>query len=938
MAGTFDLLLNHMIKKLTPLILLLALIFNCTVIQAQTPGKISGKITDKKSGETLIGATILIDGTNKGSAANIDGLYIINAVPPGKYTLTVKYIGYNTKQISEVEVKAGAVTTLNVVLDASTSKTLDVVVVKGTYRQESVNSLYAAQKNNAGITDGITSETIKRSPDRNTSDVLKRVSGATIQENKFVVVRGLGDRYNTASLDGSTLPSTEPNRKAFSFDIVPANLIDNLVISKTATPNLPGDFAGGAIQIVTKDIPDNNFLTVSAGLGYNTNTTFKDFKSGYRNISDYFGFDDGSRKLPSNFPSNAAINSGTLSAQRQTAALASLNPNFKVYNYNAFVNQNYQISLGKVKDIGKNGNRFGAIVALTYRNSFQTTPNVGIQYFVYNFNDNKYKFSTNIGALANFAYTYGKNKITFKNIYNRVFDDQFLSRTGTTDQTGNPDNHFTAFDLIQKSLLKSTVQGDHGFANNSKFTWIASYSNVGNNQPDQRKTNYALINGVYLADVDAVGKQNARYFANLNENTYSGQLDYSLPVNLFKSKAILKAGVSSQYRDRVFDARFIGADLNVGPSSSIDADAIKRLPLSQIFSRSIINQGVYGLQDIATPSDPYTANTLVNAAYAMLDNKFGSKFRLVWGLRVEKFDLKLNDKSPTTGEVKLDDLDFLPSANLTYAVTPKANLRFSFSRTIGRPELRELAPFGYYDFELLATVSGNPLLITSHINNFDLRYEFYPAAGQIISVSGFYKHFQDPIETGVYDVNSTPDYRYFNSKKATNYGVEFEIRKTLDFISPRLKNTTFYTNVALIKSETTDSRFSASENANKRSMVGQAPYVINTGLLQTAFDNKLSINALYNRVGERIFKARGSQFPAVYEKPRDVIDVQLGYRVFKGKGEFKLSGNDLLNQQSYFFYKGDTEVYKINSGKSRGEVINRFKTGVNYTLAYTHNF
>ncbi|HEY0244531.1 MAG TPA: carboxypeptidase-like regulatory domain-containing protein, partial [Mucilaginibacter sp.] len=634
------------------LLLLLLLSFIQLKAIAQNPGKIAGKIVDEKSNELLIGATISIQGTTKATAANVDGRYVLAGLNPGKYVIIVKYIGYQTKLISEVEVKAGTVTDLDILLSDAGKTSLKEVVVTSSFRQASAASLYAVQKNNAAISDGISSDMIKRSPDKNTSDVLKRVSGATVQDNKFVIVRGLSDRYNTAALDGTSLPSTEPNRKAFSFDIVPANLVETIVINKTATPNLPGDFAGGAVQITTKDIPDENFFTVSAGLGYNTNTTFKNFQSGYRNFSDYFGFDNGSRKLPSNFPSTSQITSSLLTSKQSIAALASLNPNFNVYNFTAAPNQNYQLSLGHVKDMGKNGNRFGAIFSLTYRNTLQTIPDLAINYYEFKFNDTKYKFSTNVGALANFAYTYGKNKITFKNIYNRAFDDQYLFRSGYNNQTGNADNHFTAFDLIEKSLYKATLQGEHGLDdNNSKLTWTGSYSNITNNQPDQRKTNYALINGVYVADNTSVGKQNARFFSFLNENIFTGQVDYSLPVSVFKQKATFKTGITSQYRDRSFTPRFIGPQLKTNVP---DADAIRQLPLNQIFSRSIINAGYYDLNEVTTNKDLYTANTLTNAAYAMLDNKFGEKLRLVWGLRVEKFDLHLNDNDPTTAETKLD--------------------------------------------------------------------------------------------------------------------------------------------------------------------------------------------------------------------------------------------------------------------------------------------
>lgn len=918
--------------KLYTSIILISLLFASNIF-AQSTGKITGKVTDNKSGETLIGATVTVQGTTTGSATDVDGQFLLNNLQPQKYVVVVRYLGYQSKSISDVEVKPGSVTTLNVILEAATSQALKEVTVRSTFRQESVNSLYAQQKNNAAITDGITSETIKRSPDRNTSEVLRRVSGATIQDNKFVVVRGLSDRYNTATLDGSSLPSTEPNRKAFSFDIVPSNLISNLIINKTATPNLSGDFAGGAIQMVTIDIPDENFVTINAGYGYNAQTTFKDFKSGYRNISDYFGFDNGSRKLPSNYPSTARITSGSLTSAQNISALRALNPNFNIYNNKAFLNQNYQVSLGSVRDVGKKGNRIGAIFALTYRNTLQTIPDLVIDYHVYDFKDTKYRFSTNIGALANFAYSFGKNKITFKNIYNRSFDDQFLSRSGYNDNTQYADNRFTAFDLIEKGLFKTTLQGDHVLGgNNSKLTWTASYSNVTNTQPDQRKTNYSLISGVYQADNGSVGKQNARFFSDLNENIFSGQVDYSLPIDFLKQKATFKAGLSSQYRDRTFDPRFIGAFIN---SNSADALATKLLPLSKIFSRSVINQGYYGLGEITSLDDPYTANSLTNAGYVMLDNKFGEKARLVWGLRVEKFDLHLNTQNPATPEVTLDNLDFLPSANFTYSVTPKANFRLSYSRTVARPELRELAPFGYYDFELLANITGNSGLQRTQIQNADIRYEFYPSAGQIISISGFYKNFKNAIEAGYYDVNSTPDFQYFNVQKANNFGVEFELRKTLDFINPNFKNTTFYTNVALIRSKVTDTRtFVVADASGSRPMAGQAPYVINAGLLQSMYDNKLSLNLLYNRVGPRLFRARGQVFPAIYENARDVVDFQIGYRVQKNKGEIKLNASDLFNQNSLFYYKESTSQYNIATGST----ISRYKTGSTFTLSYAYTF
>ncbi|MFD2146592.1 TonB-dependent receptor [Mucilaginibacter antarcticus] len=913
-------------KKLLLILILPALIHLNAV--AQSTGKIAGKIIDAKTSELLIGATVGIEGTTKAIATDINGQYVLSGVAPGTYTLVVKYIGYETKAISEVAVKADAVTTLDISIAEAAKSSLKEVVIRSTYRQASIASLYAAQKNSVTISDGISSELIKMSPDKNTSEVLKRVSGATIQDNKFVIVRGLSDRYNTALLDGTVLPSTEPNRKAFSFDIVPSNLIEGIVISKTATPNLPGDFAGGAIQITTKDIPTENFITGSIGLGYNTNTTFKDFQSGYRNTSDYFGFDGGARKLPSNFPSTNRVASGSLTLPQQINALKSLNPNFNVYNSRATPNQSYQLTFGRVAE-GKNGNKFGTTVGLTYRNAMQTIRDLKIDYYEFDFNDTKYKFSTSVGALANFAYTYGKNKITFKNIYNRTFDDQYLYRTGYNNQTQNPDNHFTAFDLIEKSLLKSTLAGDHAFDNNSKITWIGSFANVMNNQPDQRKTNYALIGGQYVADNTTVGKQNARFFSDLNENIYSGQVDYSLPVNMFKEKSNLKVGLATSYRDRTFSPRFIGPQLRSGMDGAND---IRTLPLNQIFSRAIINKGFYNLTEITSSTDPYTAHTMVNAGYAMLDNKLSDKVRLVWGVRVEKFDLKLNDKEPTTTETRLNNVDVLPSANLTYAINDKSNFRASYSHTVARPEARELAVTSYYDFELLANIAGNKNLKRAQIKNADIRYEFYPSAGQIFSVSAFYKGFKDAIEPVYDDKNSTPDFRFFNVQRATNFGFELELRKTLDFVGESFKNTTFYTNIAVIKSKVSDDRPEVVADAS-RPMVGQAPYVINGGLMQTAYNNKLTFNLLYNRVGPRIARARGAVFPSVYENARDVIDAQISYKVSK-KGEFKLNASDLLNQNSILYYKTPTTQYDL----TKGSTLASYKMGSTFTLSYSQSF
>lgn len=906
-----------------------------TSLFAQNYGKIAGKIIDQKTSEPLIGASIGIEGTSTGAAANIDGRYVLSALKPGTYTVIVKYIGYESKSISDVVVKADLVTNLDVVLQENVATSLKEVVVRATYNQASTASLYALQKNSISISDGISSELIKKSPDRSTSDVLKRVSGATVQDNKFVVVRGLNDRYNSASLDGTTLPSTEPNRKAFSFDIVPANLIENIIISKTASPDLPADFAGGNIQVITKDIPDANFVNVGIGYSYNTQSTFKDFRSGYRNVSDYFAFDGGARELVNNFPTTAqVVGPPRLSANRNLQAIKTLNNDFTIYNQNAFLGQSYQVTLGNVKEIGANKNRFGTVVALTYRNSETTIPDLIRKFDNYDYHEDQYKFSTNIGALANFAYSFGNNKITFKNLYNRIFDDQFTYRTGSNTSSTSFDNRFYAYDLTEKSLFKSTLDGDHKIGQ-SKLNWSLGYSNIVNNQPDQRKVNYvqSTANDPFVASITNLGKENARFFAKLNENIYSGKADFKLPVKMFGETSNFKAGISSQYRDRTFDARFIGLTL-IDPTSDI-----RLRPIQTLFGPNAINSGAFQLEEIPNPNDRYTAHSFTNAAYLMLDNKIGKNIRAVYGVRVERFDLSLSTKDLDQPQprAKMDNTDILPSVNLTYSLTAKANLRLSYSRTLARPEFRELAPFAYYDYELLATQIGNPELKRTLIDNADLRYEFYPKAGQVFSISAFYKKFHNAIEPSIDDVNSSTTISYFNSKSAYVYGLEMEARKSLDFIGDAsfYKNSTLYANLSITKSQIQNPD-NPQLLEQSRPLVGQSPYVINAGFLHNAFNNNLSLNILYNRLGRRIYYAGGERFPSIYENPRDVIDFQVGYKVLKKKGEIKVNGSDLLNQSNTFYY--DYDKSKTYTPNSTDQTFKRYTLGSTYSLTFNYTF
>lgn len=938
--------------QLKKTLITLLFVIICAAGFAQGTGKISGTVTDKKTGETLIGVTVKLKGSTKGMATDVDGKYSITGLANGKYAVVFQYIGYTGKEIGEVEVTAGKNTILNLILEESNSQNLNEVVIKGSFKKESVNALYAAQKNRSVISDGISSDMIKRSPDRSTGDVLKRVSGTTIQDNKFVIVRGLSDRYNNATLDNSSLPSTEPNRKAFSFDIVPAGLIDNIVVSKTATPDLAADFAGGSIKIITKDIPDNNFFEVSIGGGYNSQSTFKDFYFGPRYTQNYFGFDGGERQLPSskNFPKNTnATNALRGNTAAQIAAINKLPKVWKIGEHNAPLTQNHQLSFGRVKEF-KNGGKLGAIVSLSYRNSETTRPEVQRQYYTYDYNDRVNTFATNVGGMANFAYVKGNNKISFKNLYNRILEDKFTYRTGT-DLGRSSDLQYYAFDMVQKGIFKTSLDGDHQLTKKNKLNWNLSYANITNNQPDQRKIGYMRNVGLrddptapFLAANTAITRENNRFFSDLNESLYGGAVNDQQTISLFGKNATLKGGIGANYRKRDFAARLLGITL-------INADQqIQALPLSQLYSTSLINSGVYELSEITGNTDKYDANSLTSFAYAMLDQAITDKFRAVYGVRAEKFNLNLNSKDILGNNVKVnqDYLDILPSVNLTYALTEKSNLRGSYYRTLARPEFRELAPFDYYDYELLGNVAGNSKLKRTLIDNADLRYEIYPAAGQIMSVSAFYKHFNNAIEPNIYDQNSTPAFSYFNTPSAVNYGVELELRHSLGFINEEsaLKNMVFYVNGTLVKSKVTNPT-DQPYLVKDRPMVGQSPYSINAGLQYNALDNNLNFSLLYNRIGRRIANAGGQRFGDVYEAPRNVIDFQTSYSFYKKKAQIKFNVNDVLNNKAvfYFDYNQDKKYSPNNvitnpttGAVTKDEILSMFKTGTNMSLSLSYSF
>lgn len=896
-------------------------------------GKISGKVIATKSGELLSGSTIKLEGTQFLTKTDQSGEFNFSNVPAGTYSITVSFVSYETKTVTEIVVKANEVTYINISLDQPTKSTLDNVVVttSRSAKQESVASLLTFQKNSAVVSDGIPAEIIRRTPDRNTSDVLKRVSGVSIQDNKFAVVRGLNDRYNAAFLNGAPLPSTENDRKAFAFDIFPANMLDNLVILKTASPDMPGDFAGGVINITTTGAPSKNFTSVSIGTGFNTITTFKNGFTYQGGKTDWLGLSDNTRDIPSGVPDTK--NFPNTSAGRAAAAKNYTTNNWGLIERNVLPNYNFQITQGLNLPL-KGKEFFGMLLSATYsRNfaysygelsSFEYNPSnpSAPPATISNYKDNVNSEQTLAGLVGNFSFKINNNnKIGFRNILSINSDDRVIIRNGTPDLNGDPDfkSANTALWYTSNLIYSGQVSGDHNFSKAKiKLNWLAGLGKVDRKIPDLRQMAYGLSSG---ADKPTAALPSATvsndnggsmFHNNTLENIYSGKIDLSRNIDFGDNfRNSIKVGGYVQYRDRSFEARLLGFAPYRGPGGF--DNSLLQLPQGQIFDPShmgVMSNGKSGflLLDGTNPTFAYDATSRLYAAYIMADSRIGQKLRAIYGVRYEYFNQVLDSYTDFTTKLSLDTkkADFLPSLNLVYSLNTKQNIRFSYSKTLNRPEFRELAPFAFYDFNNRIVVGGNPNLARATIQNYDIRYEVFPGRGQVLSVSAFYKDFTNPIELAS-DPNNNNSTQYQNAIEGVNYGVEVEMRTQLGTLVGNkdgifLNRITAFANASLIFSNVKEAPFAGVvKGTENRPLQGQSPYLFNLGLSYLDTDNGWSSTISANRVGQRIFIVGSQNEADNWEQGRTVVDFQVAKSLMNQKMELKLNVKDLLRQRQVFF-------------------------------------
>lgn len=922
------------------------LFFISNILYAQT-GKIIGKVISASSGQTLSGATLYIIEKKVTRIADQNGVFVFNKLDSGNYSIKCSYTGFQDKIIEDVFVKQNELTEISISLEVKLS---GEVIVTSTRRVKAagatVESLLIVQKNSANVSDGVTAETIKKTPDKSSSDVIKRVSGASIQDDKFAIIRGLNDRYNAAFINGAPLPSTESDRKAFAFDIFPSSILDNLVIFKTATPDKTAEFGGGIIEITTKATSSKPVSVISVGQSFNSLITGKvRLFSEMKSKTDWLGLDDGTRALPKNIPAD-------LNTFNSTPELGlKLAKDFGKYKWgvkSANTKPNFNFQLAKSFNINRKEQEFiSSLFSVTYNKGYTFTTGErnsfdGPGSYIGNPTDPGYypiqrrrvidsTYNEEIvwAALGNFFVKINnQNSIGWKNNLSVNTDNKLVRRVGNSDYTNDSANitSETFRQFTSDMIYSSQIVGDHQITKlKTKINWLAAFSKVSREIPIQLIS--YNIGPLY---------QDGMVSTNSQENIKNFKVEITQPYKFMKSSQnFLKIGSGYQIRQRDFTSRILGFTSYRGSLYQID-DGLNNLPEDQRFLEQYLGlqaNGKTGLtvRDFTVPNSEYIASSTTAHAYIMNDQRFFKKLRAIYGIRVENFYQKLTAPQRGQGEVNIDygKVDFLPSVNVVYALSPKTNLRLSYSETLNRPEYRELATFGFTEYVSGLFVFGNPTLTRAKLNNFDFRYEIYPGKSQLFSFSAFYKNFKDPIEFSISPTYPT-EASYYQVPKAKVFGIETEFRVLLSTLfnikreNALISKFTLAGNGAYIKSQVPQVKSDSSTFF--RPLQGQSPYIVNLSLGFADETTGLSSTISFNKTGERLALAGSRVLPDYYEKVRNVIDFQLAKSFLKNRIELKLNIRELLAQNFVTYLDNDktksfTEQDRIFSSNKAPRVI-----------------
>lgn len=930
--------------KVKRLFLLFTLLYLTININA---ADIKGIVKDATTKEPLIGATLLIDGTSKGTTTDIDGRFIFHNLENGrKYSIVCKYIAYKTQVLKNIVVTAEAE---DIVINMQPDEqTLKEVTVTGVARQNTEASMVQMSRNSAFVLNNVSAQEIRKTQDSNAGEVIRRIPGVSIIDDKFVMVRGLSQRYNNVWINGGAVPSSEADSRAFSFDVIPSGQIDNMVIVKTPSPEYPADYCGGFIIINTKEIPAENSFDITVGGSVNDQSHFKDFLYSKGSGTDFIGFDNGLRSLNGGISSKLSTFDGNAIDLKNNG----LNNDWLVKTRKPAPDIKLGSSLSHHWTLGEN--RLGLVAALNYTNEWRTYSDMQNNLFgVYDITndrsnylrksvDDQYNHNVRIGLMANMTLlsASGKHKYQLKNIFNQIANDRYTYRKGITAQSNNEES--AEYYYRSRTTYNGQITGKHTLGNNL-LDWNAGYAYANRNIPDRRRyaIDDALESGILAL---TTGNEISREYTKLDEHIFSIGINDNNTFSFGSFSPSVKVGAYGEYRTRKYNTReFIynwNAYSNNLPSDFRYSDIPTLLSNTDNFGLDKLH-----LLEVTNMTNDYEGNNTLGAAYFAATLPLG-KFNVYAGLRFEhdKMELvsNLRDYEISHNSRYYTYNDLFPSLNTTYKINDKNQLRLSYGKSVNRPEFREVSSSVYYDFDLASNVKGNPELTPCYIHNIDLRYEFYPQRGEQITLAGFYKYFDSPIEW-TYTVAGGTDliYSYKNAKSARNIGLELDIKKDLSFIG--LRNFSLSLNGALINSRV---QFEKGSREKNRPMQGQSPYLINAGLFYNNEKNQLNISLLYNRIGKRIIgvgRSEGttgsdenSRVPDSYEMPRDMIDLTASKK-FGRHLELRAGIRDLLAQKVTYRQFADV-VYDDGTRREVKQTTRQYKPGRNINISATYKF
>ena len=890
---------------------------------------INGNVVDKKTGEPLIGATVQVEGCDIAAVTDASGNFNISGLKNnGAYNLIIKYISYQTKKIDGVQSSSNEQdNTLKVAMNEDEQQ-LGEVTITAVERKNTEVAMVQLAKNSSVIVSNISAQEIQRTQDSNAGEVIRRVPGVSLIDDKFVMVRGLSQRYNNVWINGGAVPSSEADARAFSFDIIPSSQIDNLTIIKTPSSEYPADYTGGFILVNTKEIPEENSFNLSVGGNWNSSSAFRNFYSAKHSATDFLGFDNGMRSM------DKMNNDWNV---RKSTPIGDL-----------------KLSMGYNHKWNLRGNKVGLIASANYSSEQQTHENMENNLFgVYDAandrsnylrksTDNQYNTNVRLGAMLNITLLSagGNNKYQFKNIFNQIGNSRYTWRDGVSAQANL--ERSAEYYYRSRTTYNGQFTGKHTFSSDA-LDWSIGYAYANRNLPDRRRylIDDALESGVYAL---STGNDISREWTRLDEHILSANINDTHKFDFNSWQPVLKLGAYGEYRTRKYTTHeFIynwNADNNNLPTNFRHMDIPTLLSDNSNYGDDKLN-----LLEIVRMRNNYSGHNSLAAGYLAATLPFG-KLDINAGVRYEYNQMELisntkdNEESHSSRFYRNSDL--FPSINSTYKIDDSQQLRLSYGRSINRPEFREVSSSVYYDFDLASSVQGNTELKNCHVDNLDLRYELYPSRGEMITLALFYKHFDSPIEW-TYTVAGGTDliYSYKNALSANNYGIELDIRKDLSFIG--LPNFSWSFNGSLIKSKVNFEKGAKEEN---RPMQGQSPYLINTGLFYNNHRHGFDITLLYNRIGKRIIgvgRSEGStgnednaRIPDSYEMPRNTIDLTATKRI-GNHFELKLNVRDILNE--YVTYKQFANVtYSNGSKRTIEEVTRKYKPGRNIGFTAIYKF